>query len=487
MAHAGRKNSADLEQPLGAEVTDTHTEALRVAAFAKFQPKYCFDQITEADIAGSKWRVLAVADIEDSDEEHFLGVISKWTKEAQLVIPPVDRTDILDSHDGDGCQDGQTDSDGSVTIVRTRRMLVPKRTQKDDVLMEDVVVNRIGSDIYARFIPLVESASGIPFYYPQVKEFAFGRLEPTSSDHSACQLAILARELAPGSTVATKKQQSIWKDLIKKLYKWTATERFGYQKRQVHDVLVGYEAYTAKYQELKAKYAAHWVENWPEQTDPRKFVYEDIAIASWIICLWETDAGNAKPSFVDLGCGNGLLVSILAEEGFSGFGIDQCSRKVWKRYSKQVDLRAETLEPFDFEADVDWIIGNHADELVPWIPVIAARSKPSIKFIVIPCCPHDLSGKKMAFPTTAGQSKYHAYIQHISELMARCGYVAEKEFLRIPSTKNVALVGRIRTHLRDKGVIDELVRSGQQAFVARVPDSVKNEIRMAKAQRRKQE
>ncbi|KAI8325301.1 DUF1613-domain-containing protein, partial [Martensiomyces pterosporus] len=276
--------------------------------------------------------------------------------------------------------------------------------------------------------------------------------------------------------------------LIKRLYKWTATERFGYQKRQIHDVLVDYEAYAAKYQELKSKYAAHWVENWPEQTDPRKFVYEDIAIASWIICLCTKGGGGGKkPTFVDLGCGNGLLVSLLTEEGFSGYGVDQCSRKVWKMYGRRVDLRAETLEPFDFDADVDWIIGNHADELVPWIPIIAARSKSSPKFIIIPCCPHDLSGKKMAFATTAGQSKYHAYVQYISELMLRCGYVAEKEFLRIPSTKNVALVGRAQTGNVDRAEVDALARLGEQGFVARIPDSVKNEIRMAKALRRKQE
>ena len=27
-------------------------------------------------------------------------------------------------------------------------------------------------------------------------------------------------------------------------------------------------------------------------------------------------------------------------------------------------------------SDVDWIIGNHSDELTPWIPVIAARYSP---------------------------------------------------------------------------------------------------------------
>lgn len=31
---------------------------------------------------------------------------------------------------------------------------------------------------------------------------------------------------------------------------------------------------------------------------------------------------RSKQTFVDLGCGNGLLVDILTQEGYSGFGID---------------------------------------------------------------------------------------------------------------------------------------------------------------------
>jgi tRNASer (uridine44-2'-O)-methyltransferase len=29
------------------------------------------------------------------------------------------------------------------------------------------------------------------------------------------------------------------------------------------------------------------VKNWPEVTDPQKFVFEDIAIASYLLVLWE--------------------------------------------------------------------------------------------------------------------------------------------------------------------------------------------------------
>ena len=64
-----------------------------------------------------------------------------------------------------------------------------------------------------------------------------------------------------------------------------------------------------------------FIQRWPEQTDPRKFVFEDVAIAAYLMVLWEEEqrvtGSNRKQTFVDLGCGNGLLVHILAKEGVS--------------------------------------------------------------------------------------------------------------------------------------------------------------------------
>ena len=64
-------------------------------------------------------------------------------------------------------------------------------------------------------------------------------------------------------------------------------------------------------------------QSWTESTDPRKFVYEDISIAAYLIVLWEDElkqqtqstTTSRKQSFVDLGCGNGLLVYLLTKEG----------------------------------------------------------------------------------------------------------------------------------------------------------------------------
>lgn len=51
--------------------------------------------------------------------------------------------------------------------------------------------------------------------------------------------------------------------------------------------------------------------SWRESTDATKHVFEDVAIAAWLILLWRdmyADCGGRPPGgFVDVGCGNGLL------------------------------------------------------------------------------------------------------------------------------------------------------------------------------------
>jgi predicted TPR repeat methyltransferase len=43
---------------------------------------------------------------------------------------------------------------------------------------------------------------------------------------------------------------------------------------------------------------------------------------------------NRKQTFVDLGCGNGLLTFLLVSEGYHGFGVDIADRKIWPALCK---------------------------------------------------------------------------------------------------------------------------------------------------------
>lgn len=110
-----------------------------------------------------------------------------------------------------------------------------------------------------------------------------------------------------------------------------------------HRLLDSQEEYINLYNELKLKYGVDMVERWPEQTDAAKFVYEDVAIATYLLVLWrqERTATNTErlQSFVDLGCGNGLLVFILSSEGHRGYGIDLRKRGIWDMYPETTELK----------------------------------------------------------------------------------------------------------------------------------------------------
>uniref|UniRef100_A0A914I843 tRNA (uracil-O(2)-)-methyltransferase n=1 Tax=Globodera rostochiensis TaxID=31243 RepID=A0A914I843_GLORO len=198
------------------------------------------------------------------------------------------------------------------------------------------------------------------------------------------------------------------------------------------------EMYCLKYQEIKDKYGRKIVSNWTEKTDPNKFVYED--------------CGPSK-QFADLGCGNGLLVFLLSCHGFRGLGLDVRERNIWKQFRAQgADLRETVFDPSSYDSvaehlkDVDFLVGNHSDELTPWIPVIAARLR--CNFFLLPCCTYDFFGKysrkmpsekALAAGAPKGIADQHfAYIEHIC---LQLGFRVEVDQLKIPSRKRKCLVG----------------------------------------------
>lgn len=111
--------------------------------------------------------------------------------------------------------------------------------------------------------------------------------------------------------------------------------------------LVSVEKYTSLYNEMKRKYGEAMVRMWPENTDPMKFVYEDVAIATYLLLLWEKErlekSVRELQSFVDLGCGNGLLVHILSSEGHKGTGIDLRSRTIWNLFPESTRLQVSAV------------------------------------------------------------------------------------------------------------------------------------------------
>src|SRR4051794_24356597 len=58
--------------------------------------------------------------------------------------------------------------------------------------------------------------------------------------------------------------------------------------------------------------------------------------------------------------------------------------------------------------------------------------------MVIPCCRFELS--------RPFSGRFKEYLVYLESIMRQCGFHVEYEHLRIPSTKNIAMVGRRRTY-----------------------------------------
>ncbi|EDO44636.1 predicted protein, partial [Nematostella vectensis] len=245
--------------------------------------------------------------------------------------------------------------------------------------------------------------------------------------------------------------------LLIKIKKWAESPACKNTKGSLR--LIPMEKYTMLYQKMKEKHGERLVKSWPESTDPQKFVYEDIAIATYLLILWENERAEKnllkKQSFVDLGCGNGLLVHLLTAEGHAGEGIDVRKRNIWDFFGPETRLKEQALDPTasGLFPEVDWLIGNHSDELTPWLPVIAARSSYNTRYFVLPCCLYDFNCK---FVRRNNISQYRDYLNYIQEVGTACGFYVEEDVLRIPSTKRTCQVGKCRAYSEEEHPIMEV-------------------------------
>ncbi|KAK4056543.1 tRNA(Ser) Um(44) 2'-O-methyltransferase [Microbotryomycetes sp. JL221] len=418
---------------------------------------------------------------------------------------------------------------------RIRRRLVPKHAPRDKPMEqecwiyrerrrqneEDAAHDETEDDSAAHLVVLqvdlellqTEADGKIPYYHPAVAGLAFRYLGKSPDATVIVDLFPLPSEPFTRPLPVDHRLHRTALALLKHLHGVAIGTKNGYEKRIIHDVLTDRDSVQDLYHQLKERYRAdiesplvdaritfRWMlREWQEVTDPTKHVWEDVAIAAWLIVLWrdlyKDNGGNPPGGFVDVGCGNGLLVYILTREGFSGYGLDLRERKSWSAYSPVPDLRTTTLHPPELLSLAEppfpsgsFLIGNHADELTPWIPLFAAKT-PSSAFLNIPCCLHTHSARftpqdwKISAeflqtlpsqikptPTLLGSSakvveaqgscsnsavstapillstrgRTDAYQLYLAEITLQCGFVPEREALRIPSTKNFGMVGRTR-------------------------------------------
>ncbi|KAF1943173.1 DUF1613-domain-containing protein [Clathrospora elynae] len=361
------------------------------------------------------------------------------------------------------------------------------------------------------YIPHASSPDDIPYYHPKVRQLAMlytylPSHSPSKSSLPSLGVLSIYYDIFPSQPLDNRLSRTALK-LLDIIHKHSRGRAAGYQKRVHHDQIIGQKVFQDTYAYLKGKYAKSLMEGWVEQTPPEKHVFEDLGIAAFLIELWvemygpkaetktgvdeerRTKAQKTFPGFVDIGCGNGLLVYILNAEGWQGWGFDARERKTWSTFPapyteklKEMLLVPAILQPTTTSSSDEtsllntplshngiftlgtFIVSNHADELTPWTPLIAYLS--ASPFIAIPCCSHDFGGTRFRAPVSSKHlmldpsskhsknkqpSAYASLCSWVCGLTEAVGYVVEKEYLRIPSTRNVAVLGRTLVRVDGEG------------------------------------
>ena len=486
------------------------------------------------------------------------------------------------------------------------RRMIPRNPQLDKPISQTCVLlksKKFVDSLEATmtiYIPHCREADHLPWYHPRVKKLAYLHAWPSSltSTKDAQGVISLHYDLfSEQSLPLSDRLARTGKHLLSALFKHGQGLLTGYTKKVHHDQLISQQRVQDRYTELKKRYAKRLCDNWVEQTEPSKHVFEDLGIAAFLIELWkDMYPSSAKsriegekaieepshfPGFVDVGCGNGVLVDVLLREGYDGWGFDARKRKTWSTFSEHVRSHLEERllipQPF-FEMSrsdeglfghsnasilsllpqksdqptgakakrsvqhhdrLAWhngifpkhtfIISNHADELTPWTPLLAFVSESP--FLAIPCCSHNLSGSRFRAPSVFNNysadtqapsyfaasvnksksvaivvaspetnygiqdedkefdgaatwhstdsektltgpeqgdlknlsptarskqpSAYSSLCDWVTHLATQVGYEVEREFLRLPSTRNIGLICRTSSNILANNTTEE--------------------------------
>lgn len=402
------------------------------------------------------------------------------------------------------------------------RKFVPRNPERDKAANQTCIFfeeDRAPESLWKKktlvvYLAHASAVEELPYYLPAVKAVAFLHEEnvllKTEEQNKISIHYLLFESLAP---LTTRLERTALR-LIERIIKVGNGNVNGYEKRVHHDLVIPRERSQDTYLKLRLRHAPRLMAGWVEKTDPKKHVFEDILIAAFLIELWDDMYGSkivddpvhgkvGFPGFVDIGCGNGVLVDILLKEGYKGYGFDARKRMTWSTFDEetQQNLYEMVLIPWMLTDEMEragdlggierseqervlaksaldeggtmlgihdgrfrkgtFIISNHADELTGWTPLLSKAA--NSQFLIIPCCSHNLSGYKHRHKSTkiastvesnvgkiekttrigTVSSEYASLVEWVASIAEDIGYVVEREVLRIPSTRNIGLIGRI--------------------------------------------
>ncbi|KAI9875594.1 MAG: tRNA(Ser) Um(44) 2'-O-methyltransferase, partial [Pleopsidium flavum] len=234
------------------------------------------------------------------------------------------------------------------TVIRN---LIPRNPQLDKPLVQTCyfLKSNDGEKGLVLYSPHASRPDEVPHYHPAVSGIAFlhdwkpSESKDDSDSHLGSGTISIYYALFPSTTINDRLSRTAYQ-LLSILYKHGQGSLAGYVKRVHHDQIIPQQRFQDTYAQLKARHAKRLIENWVEQTQPSKHVFEDLGIAAFLIELWKDMYGdgpgnreaNSKdkfPGFVDIGCGNGVLVDILLKEGYKGWGFDARKRKTWETFT----------------------------------------------------------------------------------------------------------------------------------------------------------
>jgi len=317
---------------------------------------------------------------------------------------------------------------------RVIRNILPRRPNLDNNLEQvcEIYVNHTEREGIATLTPVLSSntADKVPYYHPKVRSLAF-HFRRNDDNTAFTRLYFVPFEEEKTFDAISAPQSRLSRTALTLLNLQSRLAfgvENGYKKRVEHDLIVNRKEYQELYMQLRDRHASFLMQTWCESTDPGKHVFEDLGIVTFIILLWRTmfpQTNGQPPYFVDVGCGNGLLVYLLSKEGFKGLGVDVQARKSWDHFRNclsTIDLRIDSIDPpamcshagrTESFPQGSFLIGNHADELTSWLPLMAHCTPNCSGFINIPCCRFDLDG------TISSRSKYTIDEQEIEAIVGK--------------------------------------------------------------------
>lgn len=418
---------------------------------------------------------------EESSDQTEGSSLQLKSSESQVIEPPQGEINAINFNDTVPRHVELPPQLGLYVKHEIVRRVIPRNPFKDPLINQTCLILNSFNDTTTSLVVLLPhledsltSSDEWPYYLPNAKAVAllfkqkrslsihylpFPRTDPTTFQDETNRVARIAYKLLLTS------------------FKHSLGTHNGYEKRVNHDLVVDRAKLQNRYLLLKQKYSEFLMSHWVESTDPKKHVFEDLLIAAFLMELWLQRYGDGfaqKLQFRDLGCGNGVLVFILISEGLKGYGVDARERKTWSVFPSHVrdclreriivpsilltgkttdeldQLLAASSSPERLETteypENTFLIGNHSDELTCWIPLLG------YPFCVIPCCSHNLSGQKCRYNVrkckspqstsfNLGNSTYAGLVDHVDHLAEKAGWLVEREMLRIPSTRNAAIIG----------------------------------------------